>query len=836
MRNIYALYGRLVPSTMTWSFCVKSEVKLAGLLLRVIPLVFGQLSSSMVKVTFGYAKNVRRIYKSSGPRGLAIFLKASYVLLQHAAGGMVDNSPWDLGANVARTRRGIPRLINPQHRRLIKQGDVRIIGFWLSLLGLYREVEFKGRLKLNTITDPGIDISGFREGWKVWVPDFYRRLRLTTKDDLKLNLTNDLDPRSIPFIRKASPNSGGWAAVMGLPWDIALFGACPEMRTLLLRWLTLVDGVELVWALRPIWKLLEARAFKAWTEFRRKDPMYTKEGKISPLWYAMQGPPSQAALWDTGAVEHGSALLAWYLTYYWGKPLSFGRLGFKEEPGKIRVFAMVSLITQTLVAPLHKWIFSKLRLVVTDGTFNQIAPINRLIERFKGDEKRFIASFDLSAATDRLPLLLQMDLLEPLLGKELTALWARLLVSRPYRLPKIANSYNLGFGAVLYAVGQPMGALSSWALLALTHHAIVQYAASNAIQGQLGWFLDYAVLGDDVVIANRAVAAEYLRIMKAIGVDISLAKSLVSVTSSLEFAKRTWIRGREVSPISLAELLVGLRNVGALEQLVLKCKRFGEIRLSAVARYAGFGYRNLARLPVGLGLGNRLSNLIAFLHRPGGIWPMPIEAWLCSIAPGGEANLGGEATWAVARRLWEQVSRAVLYRASKFTYLLGLLSTVLYTDLYITIKRRPTAEDPRPAKDTRKRFFSGSTEDFFSMSTEKSVWDGFFEEWVQYPFFNGMRNRYEKVDATLQTLHPMNPPTWDNLDTAWREVFETEDGLASFPSAFEIPRRETDEVLTSTRVVHLWRALRRLAIQEVVPSINLTRGSRVENIYRRGNV
>lgn len=27
-----------------------------------------------------------------------------------------------------------------------------------------------------------------------------------------------------------------------------------------------------------------------------------------------------------------------------------------------------------------------------------------------------------------------------------------------------------------YAVGQPMGALSSWAMLAFTHHAIVQWA------------------------------------------------------------------------------------------------------------------------------------------------------------------------------------------------------------------------------------------------------------------------------------------------------------------------------------------------------------------------
>lgn len=821
MRNLYALYGRLVPRTMTWSFCVKSEVKLAGLLLRAVPLVFGHLSSSMVKVTFGYAKNVRRIYKSSGPRGLAMYLKASYVLLQHAAGGMVDNSPWALGANVSRTRRGIPRLINPQHRRLIRQGDVRIIGFWLSLLGLYREIEFKGKLKLNTITDPGKDIAGFREGWKVWVPDFYRRFRLITGDDLKLKPTR-LDPRSIPFIRKASPNSGGFSAVMGLPWDVILFGSDPDMKQALIRWLNIVDGVELIWVLKKLWNVLESRAIAVLG--------------LGRTYFSESGEEVHEAPSGSGAPPQEEILSRYIAT--WGKTRDFGRLGFKEEPGKIRVFAMVSLLTQTLMEPLHKWIFQKLRLLVTDGTFNQVAPIHRLIERFGGDERRFVASFDLSAATDRLPLRLQMDLLEPFLGEELTALWAKLLVGRPYRLPRIAKSYNLGVDSVSYAVGQPMGALSSWAMLALTHHALVQFAASKAYPEEPGWFLDYAVLGDDVVIADRAVAAQYLRVMDTIGVDISLAKSLVSVTSSLEFAKRTWIRGREVTPISLAELLVGLRNIGALEQLVLKCKRFGEIRLSAVARYAGFGYRNLARLPVGLGLGNRLSNLIAYLHRPGGIWPMSIEAWLCSVAPGGEANLGGESTWTVARRLWEEVSRAVLFRASKFTFLLGLLSTALYTEThYWATSPEPTAEASRRPRKVRRPFFGGDWVGFFDMAANKPLWNEFFSEWVQYPFFNGMRNRFEKVDATLQVLHPIHPPTWENLDEAWREVFEVEDGLASFPSAFEIAQRETDEISTSTRVIHLWRALRRLAHRDILPSIDLIRGSRVEQVlYRRSNV
>lgn len=74
-------------------------------------------------------------------------------------------------------------------------------------------------------------------------------------------------------------------------------------------------------------------------------------------------------------------------------------------------------------------------------------------------------SFDLSAATDRLPLQIQKIVLQPIVGLHMAEAWGQLLTNREYWLyPK---SYR-------YAVGQPMGAYSSWAMLALTHHALVQ--------------------------------------------------------------------------------------------------------------------------------------------------------------------------------------------------------------------------------------------------------------------------------------------------------------------------------------------------------------------------
>lgn len=55
--------------------------------------------------------------------------------------------------------------------------------------------------------------------------------------------------------------------------------------------------------------------------------------------------------------------------------------------------------------PIHKGIFDYLKKIVSDGTFDQLAPIDRLIE---GPEYR---SYDLSAATDRIPLECQRQVL-----------------------------------------------------------------------------------------------------------------------------------------------------------------------------------------------------------------------------------------------------------------------------------------------------------------------------------------------------------------------------------------------------------------------------------------
>jgi hypothetical protein len=133
------------------------------------------------------------------------------------------------------------------------------------------------------------------------------------------------------------------------------------------------------------------------------------------------------------------------------KPLTLGALALKNEAaGKVRVFAIVDAWTQSLLKPLHNLLFEILKNIPQDGTFDQYAPLRLLVSK----KLPYLGSFDLSAATDRLPIDLQVDILSSLFNRELAENWKNLLIGRKYYLSKTKESYT-------YSVGQPMGALSS---------------------------------------------------------------------------------------------------------------------------------------------------------------------------------------------------------------------------------------------------------------------------------------------------------------------------------------------------------------------------------------
>ena len=210
---------------------------------------------------------------------------------------------------------------------------------------------------------------------------------------------------------------------------------------------------------------------------------------------------------------------------------TYGNISVIQEGGaKARVVCTPNAWVQIYMKPLHdslmsyitslekaqfsdKWVYDSRRYVggvscVTD----QVA--GAYVAMTKMEQGSFISGVDLSSATDRFPLELQLAVLEELdLGVFAKALRK---LAGPYRSPNRREEW-------CYAAGQPMGLYGSFPLFHLTHYSVL-----NAICLRLGLPAGgkhFAVVGDDVLIFDKALEREYLRLMGVWGVPISNHKS-----------------------------------------------------------------------------------------------------------------------------------------------------------------------------------------------------------------------------------------------------------------------------------------------------------------------
>jgi hypothetical protein len=208
-----------------------------------------------------------------------------------------------------------------------------------------------------------------------------------------------------------------------------------------------------------------------------------------------------------------------------------GRLHFLQEGGgKTRVICIPDIWTQTVLKPIHDYLMGVLKRFPCDGTFSHPRLAKRVRKFTKTDA---LNCYDLRAATDRMPVDLQVKVLENLLPGNLSTLWKTLLVDREFHYPG---------GQLRYAVGQPMGMLSSWAAMAITNHAIINYAKTSRF---------YAVIGDDMAMASKNGTERYEKVLDDLGMEISKEKSILSTPKHNlgEIAKRLFIDGAEISPI-----------------------------------------------------------------------------------------------------------------------------------------------------------------------------------------------------------------------------------------------------------------------------------------------
>jgi len=630
---------------------------------RAVPLIVGGQSRSWVKAVSHFSRMVIRIMKHQGSRGLALHLKASQLIILRLISGKKLSQPREAGVAISLTNSGVPRWIPIIHRRGIRSGDRSVIRLYLGFCSLYRVLKFKGKLSLQTVIEPSSanpkaesSIGGFLPTFISWISAHkVKPLKgVRDREDSEYwGKPNGLrGARVFPSLAMkriwsftSGPNSTYSKALsIGNPWiDMVAIVSRPWL-------LGLLDHMSSFCGHPPLSELL---------------PWYESVEQTGHAWsdtcWEAQTKAGMNPKWDKS------------LPFAGGQPqYDVGALSVIEEPGKKRIVAMVDIWTQWILYPLHRFIFDKiLQKIPQDGTFDQQKPVRLLMDRAKSEGRKHFFSYDLSAATDRLPIGVQVLVLAAFTHLGYASTWREILVDRSYRSPKeYVTTFGRSVSHVKYEVGQPMGAYSSWAMLAITHHVLVQYAAWKA--GHRSWFTWYAVLGDDVVIADRNVAVQYTSVMSELGVKIGFHKSIISDNGSLEFAKRFYYKGEEVLPLSLGGIAVGWLGPGFVPETILASElRHGKtISLYQVARYLGIGFKaasgavskQFLRMP------RLLSSALLLLSRPG--LPLGVRTALhwfratsMSSGPGPRLRIASEEN--LFNALWTEATDSVLTPAYK---------------------------------------------------------------------------------------------------------------------------------------------------------------------------
>jgi len=464
----------------------------------------GQLSSvGFYQDSAQVASYFWHLLKHEGPANLCKRMKISlFILNTYLSGKPIDDSR-HLGVAIS-IRHGLPRWLPLRARASIRAGDSRAIRIWASILGMYKGFDTPHPpVSLDTIRNKPYEVTEKTQR-------FFTFLRTAFIPWLRQNgwVPPFQGNSDHPYMSiKAGPNKG--KSILGIGLDVLAwkrFGDAPLIRyllasghTLALQYYQLCQGLVI-------------------GEMRFTDSQ--GQARVS------QGP----------------------YNFNTDQEVFLGRLSVKEEAaGKNRIFALGDWFTQYALKPLHDWLFRILPNLPGDGTMNQGAALQGVLGH------THYWCYDISSATDNIPRVLYTKLLECLLGPELAQAWEQLLVDREFVLLDPDSKDRTVQQRVRYGRGQPMGFLSSWAMLDFVHHAIVQYSAWRV--GKFPFFT-YSITGDDSVIAKcQVVAKEYLIVMRELEIPISVAKSYTSERAMVQYISRTVRSGVDLSPASFREEL-----------------------------------------------------------------------------------------------------------------------------------------------------------------------------------------------------------------------------------------------------------------------------------------
>jgi len=464
---------------------------------RIVTLsLLSTKETSRFRMLHNFGVFILKMNKNHGEVYTVKYLKAAQLCIQKKLAGQPFSSMREIEPdyNFPRlSKSGLPSVIKITDRASICNNSFRIIRLYLSLFSIYRIIKIPFNPNLKTITDSF-------GGSKIHLDDFNNWLNsnsnLLLQKFSKLEIKDLKSYRILPIMKSSPQGPKSYSHLIGSYLGLRDSSLWPDIQT----YVKLTSSSNFITLFSNI-------------EFSIKK--FNIKSKVLDL--------------------------------------HLGKLSFKEEAaGKLRVFAMVDIITQSLLEPLHRTLFDLFRKFPNDCTHDQ----NKGFKYAQELSLKYNCSFgfDLSAATDRLPLSSQQAILNSLFPT-LGTIWGRILTNRDYIISK--NSYSIPTGAVRYSVGQPMGALSSWAMLNLVHHMMIQFIAVHLDKVSRGeWYKDYIVLGDDLMLFDKDVANRYLSLCKQLGVSINLSKSIISESKPvLEFAKRTSVNGQDVSALPFKELL-----------------------------------------------------------------------------------------------------------------------------------------------------------------------------------------------------------------------------------------------------------------------------------------
>jgi hypothetical protein len=562
------------------------------------------------------AENLLHLLKHNGPDFLIKRLKILLFCLYSYLGGNPLKDTRPLGQAV-RLSHGLPTCFGLPIRKSIRSGSLKRVRFLGSLLQMYKYIEGThgkpdtGSIMASPFTGSTHDFDEFCSGIFLERLSVYlgRRPRFTYKSAAYLLISSagantahamssiPLDavawarePENLPlnwfrfhgdkkmatFMSTITQealgiefNSSAW-----LPYDGIAYPKDASNRLLFRRFLNSIFRPEYD---HRIWPALESGLYNYVYEYLVERDNISDQTTFN-LRRMLQDTISaeKIATWPDTELYYNlymrQKLGEWPARVQTPSPMT-GRLHpIDEAAGKVRVVAICDYFTQVALKPIHDFLFSILRTIPSDATFDQDGKLEEFSKRGYTD----CYSYDLKSATDLIPRQLYSSIMRPMLGEESADLWLQMLSQRDFFVKPdafgIPEPEDISDSKIRYTRGQPMGALSSWGALALLHHALVQFAAQNS--GFVGWFDAYLVLGDDIIIADKSVAEAYLKVCEKYGITISIAKSLVSNKGLINFASQVVIAGQNISPLSLREELGSQTMSQRLEFAKRICRRW----------------------------------------------------------------------------------------------------------------------------------------------------------------------------------------------------------------------------------------------------------------------